>query len=337
MSETAITVSPLSPQDQLMGKMIGLIQGRAIICAAELSIADALADGPLSVEELATRTGVDAGNLFRLLRALESIGIFRQISPQVFGNNPVSDCLRNGFPGSLWPLARMWGQGWGFWEGMAEMAETIRAGKTTLFERWGYDIWEHYRREPEQWTVFNEAMSGINVFATPAVTAAYDWSRFAVIADIAGGNGSQLVDILDAHPASHGILFDQAEVVATAIPHPRIQKIAGNFFEQIRVEADAYILRNIVHDWDDRAAASILRNLRLSVKKDSRVMLIEWLIPEAPGFQFGKWSDLVMMTAVGGRERTRSEFATLFQKAGFELEDTIPTASDYNIVIGRPC
>ena len=148
--------------------------------------------------------------------------------------------------------------------------------------------------------------------------------------------GSQLVDILDAYPTTQGILFDQAEVVATAIPHPRVQKVAGNFFEEIQVEADAYILRNIIHDWDEEAATAILRTLRASVKKESRVMLVEWLIPETPGFHFGKWSDLVMMTGVGGRERTRSEFATLFRKAGFELEDTVPTASHYTIVIGRP-
>jgi len=179
-------------------------------------------------------------------------------------------------------------------------------------------------------------MRCINAAATPAVTAAYDWGRFPVIADVAGGNGSQLVDILDAHPAAQGILFDQAAVLATAIPHGRIQKVSGNFFENIPVEADAYILRNIIHDWDDEAATSILRTLRMSVPSNSRVMLVEWLIPETPGFHFGKWSDLVMMTGVGGRERTRSEFATLLRRAGFELEDTVPTASQYTIVIGLP-
>jgi hypothetical protein len=337
MSEAAATVSPVSPHDQVIGYLMGVIQGRAVICAAELGIADALADGPLSVQELATRKGIHPGNLFRLLRALESIGFFRETSPGVFGNNTLSDCLCNGLPGSLWPLVRMWGPGWGYWDGNAEMAETIRAGKTTLFERWGYDIWEHYRRKPEQWPVFNEAMRCMNVLATPAVTAAYDWGRFPVIADIAGGNGSQLVDILAANPAAEGILFDQAEVVAAAIPHPRVQKVAGNFFEQISVEADTYILRNIIHDWDDEAATSILRTLRASVKNESKVMLVEWLIPEAPGFHFGKWTDLIMMTGVGGRERTRSEFASLFREAGFELEDTVPTASHYTIVIGRPC
>ena len=336
MSETAATLSAPSPQDQVLGYLTGIIQGRAVVCAAELGIADALADDALPVDEIAIRTGTQPGNLFRLLRSLESIGIFRETSAGVFENNSVSNCLRKDFSGSLLPLVRLWGPGWGHWEGLGEMAETVRAGKTTLFDRWGYDIWEHYRRKPEQWAVFNEAMRSMNIAATPAVTAAYDWGGFPVIADVGGGIGSQLVDILDAYPSTRGILFDQPTVLAMAIPHPRVQTVAGNFFEEIPVEADAYILRNIIHDWDDRASTAILKSLRASVKKNSRVMLVEWLIPETPGFHFGKWTDLVMMTAAGGRERTRAEFATLFRNAGFELEDTVATTAHYTIVIGRP-
>jgi hypothetical protein len=115
-----------------------------------------------------------------------------------------------------------------------------------------------------------------------------------------------------------------------------MQTLTGNIFETIPVEADAYILRNIIHDWDDDDATAILRTLRKSVKAESQVMVVEWLIPETPGFHFGKWTDLVMMTAAGGRERTRSEFAAVFRNAGFELEDTVPTASQYTIVTGRP-
>ena len=318
------------------GNADGVIHGSALVSAAELGIADALRDGPLPVDEIAKRTGTEAGNLFRLLRALDTIGVFRQTTPGVFENTSTSSYLRQDVAGSLWPMVRLWGRGWGYLEGNGALSETIRTGKTALFEDWGYDIWEHYRRHPEQWAVFNEAMRCMNIPATPTVTAAYDWSRFPVIADIAGGIGSQLVDILDAHPNCQGILFDQAEVIATAISHPRMQSVAGSFFERIPVEADAYVLRNIIHDWDDESAALILRTLRPSVKEDSRVMLVEWLIPETPGFHFGKWSDIVMMSSVGGRERTRSDFAKLFRAAGFELVEVVPTASHFTIVIGRP-
>ena len=138
MSEAAATSAP-SPQDRIMGHLMGVVHGRAIACAAELGIADALADGPLAIDEIANRTGVQSGNLFRLLRALESIGVFRETSPGVYENNSLSDCLCQGSAGSLWPLVRMWAPGWGYWDRLAEMADTIRADKTTLFDRWGYD------------------------------------------------------------------------------------------------------------------------------------------------------------------------------------------------------
>lgn len=319
-----------------MGIFIGLLHSRAVIAAAELEVADVLAEGPKSVKEIAVATGTDAGNLFRLLRALDTIGVFQQVSPGVFANTPMGGCLRKASPASLWPMVRMWAPEWGYWEGNGALTKTVRTGKTALFETWGYDIWEHYRRNPEQWTVFNDAMRAMNTPATPAVTAALDWSRYPVIADIAGGIGSQLVDILETHAGCRGILFDQTEVLAEAIPHARVQTVAGSFFAEIPVEADAYILRNIIHDWDDEAAVTILKALRRAVKRGSRVMLVEWLIPDTPGFHFGKWTDLIMMQSVGGRERTRDEFAKIFSAAGFELEDVVPTASHFTIVIGQP-
>src|SRR5215831_3211393 len=224
----------------------------------------------------------------------------------------------------------------GILDSYSELLSTLRTGKTMLFETWGYDIWEHYRRHPEQWVVFNEAMRGMTGPMTPAVTAACDWSRFPVIADVGGGIGTQLVDILNAHPKCRGVLFDQAEVVATAIAHDRMERVAGNFFERIPVVADAYIFRNIIHDWDDEHAVSILKTLRKTTKSDSRVILMEWLIPETSEFSFGKWTDITMMTAVSGRERTKSDFESLFKDAGFVLEEIVPTASSFTLVVARP-
>jgi hypothetical protein len=171
---------------------------------------------------------------------------------------------------------------------------------------------------------------------TPAVTAAYKWSRFPVIADIGGGIGTQLVDILEAHPGCRGVLFDQPEVVAGSIPHPHVKRVAGNFFEHIPVDADAYLLRNIIHDWSDADSLSILRTLHKATKPSARVMLIEWLIPDTPEFNFGKWSDVNMMAALGGRERTKAEFERLFEESGFELDEIVATSSTFTITVGRP-
>ncbi len=270
------------------------------------------------------------------MRALEVIGIFRQVSPKVFENTPMSACLRRDVPGSQWAFIRILAPGWGYWDGYTEMLATLRTGRTALFETWGYDIWEHYRRSPEQWTVFNEAMRSMTAPMTPAVTAAYDWSQFPVIADIGGGIGTQLVDILNAHPGSRGVLFDQAEVLSQAIKHDRVELVAGNFFEHIPVEADAYVFRNIIHDWDDRNSIAILRTLRRGTKLMSRAILVEWAIPENSDFHIGKWTDITMMAAVGGRERTKSDFEKLFHESGFELVEIVPTGSMFSIVVGRP-
>lgn len=325
-----------SPQEQVMGAVMALIQGRCLVAAAELGLADALATGPLSVDAIAARTKVNADNVFRLMRALETIGVFKQVSPRVFGNTPMSECLRKDVPGSQWAFLQIFAPGWGYWEGLGEMLPTLRTGKTALFETWGYDIWEHYRRHPEQWTVFNESMRALTTPMTPTVTAAYDWSRFPVIVDIGGGIGTQLVDILNAHPGCRGVLFDLPEVVSTAINHDRLDRVGGNFFDKVPVEADAYIFRNIIHDWNDEKAMSILKTVRKATKPTARVMLLEWVIPDTTDFHLGKWTDVTMMTAVSGRERTKGEFEALFRSAGFVLEEIVPTASMFSIVVGRP-
>lgn len=324
-----------TPQQQVMGIWTANVQARCIAAAAQLRLPDALAGGPQSVEALAAQTKTDTANLFRLMRALETIGVFKQVSPRVFGNTPMSECLRKDAQASLWAFMQLGAPGWGFWEGQGELVPTLRTGKTTLFETWGYDIWEHYRRHPEQWTVFNEAMAS-NTAMTPTVTGAYDWSRFPVIADIGGGIGTQLVDILNAHSGCHGVLFDLPEVVSSAIAHDRMERVSGNFFENIPVKADAYILRNIIHDWNDERAVSILKTVRKATTPNARVVLVELAIPDTSDFHFGKWTDITMMTTVGGRERTKGDFETLFRSAGFALEEIVPTASMFSIVLARP-
>jgi hypothetical protein len=307
-----------------------------MVAAAELGIADVLASGPMKIESIAAATESDTDSLFRLMRALETIGVFRQASPRVFENTPMSDCLRKDVPGSQWALALIHAPQWGTWDGYGNLTKTVRTGRTVLFDEWGYDLWEHYRKHPEQWPVFNQAMRSITFPMTEAVTRAYDWSRFPLIADIGGGIGTQLVSILDAHPGCRGVIFDQADVLGEAIAHDRVEKVAGSFFEEIRVEADAYILRNIIHDWDDTDASKILKTLRASTKPDARVMLIEWNIPETSEFHFGKWTDLTMMSVVGGRERTKTDFEKLYRDSGFVLEEIVPTESMFSIVVGRP-
>lgn len=336
MANSAVVPTTVPAQEQIMTMVLAVAQGRSLSVAAELGIADALASGPLPLQELAAQTQADAGNLYRLLRALETLGIFQQIFPGVFANTPVSEHLRRDVPGSQWAFVHMQAPGFGMWDGYTEMLTTLRTGKTALFEKWGCNMWEHLRRYPDRAEVFNEAMRSMTAPMTAAVTAAYDWSRFPVIADIGGGIGTQLVNILEAQPGCRGVLFDQPEVIAAAILHHRIEHVAGNFFEHIPVDANAYLLRSIIHDWADADALSILHTLRKTTQPDARVMLVEWLIPDTPEFNFGKWADITMMAALGGRERTKADFERLFRESGFALEEVVPSASMYTVIVGRP-
>jgi O-methyltransferase domain/Dimerisation domain len=339
MSETAPAKAPfVIPQEHILEIIRGFWQSRALAIAAELEIADHLADGPLSLSALAERTQTHAPSLFRLMRALESASIFRQVSPGVFANTPASECLQRNVPGSLWAFVRtIISKGFGQYDAWGDFLTSVRTGKAAFDELYGRGPWEFFHGNPEIWAVFNQAMRAASALITPIVAASYNWRKFPVIADIGGGIGSQLVATLDAHPSSRGILFDQPGVLAEAIPHDRIERVPGNFFESVPPGADAYTMRWIMHDWQDPEAIVILKNIRRAAAPESRVVLIEEIIPDTPELTWGKWIDLHMMTVTGGRERTISEYGELFAKSGFELEKVVSMPiGGCSLIIGRP-
>jgi len=326
-----------SPQEQILSIVLGFWQARALAVAAELGVPGLLAEGPLRVDELASRTNTNASALFRLLRALESTGIFTQISPRVFGNTPSSECLRKDVPGSQWSLVlQNLFKGNGPFEAWDDLEYSVKTEMPSLDKIYGHDYWELLRRNPQANAANNGAMRSASVAMTPAVTAAYEWSQFPVIADIGGGIGTQLVSILDASPSSKGILFDQPHLGAESISHNRMEVIGGDFFKSVPRGADAYLLRWILHDWAEPEAAAILGSLRLALKPTARVIVVENVIPEGASFHFGKWTDLQMLVCVGGRERTETEYRTLLLDAGFDLQEVVATASPLSLLVAKP-
>ncbi len=326
-----------APHEQILAVILGFWQSRALAVAAELELADLLAEGPLCVDDLAARSRTNPSSLFRLLRALESLGIFSQVSPLVFSNTPASECLRKNVPNSLSAFVRtQLSAGGGVYEAWAGLSGSIRTGNQAFDQIHGHDFWEFCRRNPAVGEVFNEAMSEWRRPTSAAVTSSYDWGRFPVIADVGGGLGLQLGNILDAFPSSRGILFDQPKVVIQAISHKRMECIGGDFFQQVPIGADVYIMSRIIHDWSDSDALTLLGKVRQAMKPDSRLAVLEDIIPETPHFTFGKWLDLLMLTVLGGRERTETEFRELFSSANFELEEVVATAATLNILIAKP-
>jgi hypothetical protein len=335
MSTNTSTSAP-AHHEQILAITAGFWQSRALAVAAELELADLLAEGPLQVDDLAVRSKTHAPSLFRLLRALESLGIFSQISPRIFANTPSSDCLRKNVPHSLSAFVRAeLSVGGGMYEAWAGLGGNIRTGNKAFDQIYGYDFWEFCRRNPEAGRVFNAAMSEVRKGTSPAVTRSYDWSRFSVIADIGGGLGVQLGNILDAFPSCRGILFDQPNVVEQAISHQRMERIGGNFFDHVPAGADVYILNGVIHDWTDSESLTILDKVRQAMEPGARLAILDDIIPETPQFSFGKWLDLLMLTIPGGRERTEAEFRELLAFGGFELEEVIATAAPLSILIAK--
>jgi hypothetical protein len=323
--------------ENIFGIIRGFWESRALAIAAELELADVLADGPLGVDSLAERTRTHAPSLFRLLRALESIGVFTQVSPRVFANTPSSALLRRNVPGSQWAFVRtILSTGFGQYDSWAEILHSVQTGKTAIEKVYGCDPWGFFTTRPEIWTIFNEAMRSASAAISPAVAAAYDWRKFPVIADIGGGIGSQLVAILDAHPSVRGILFDAPPVIAQGIPHDRMERVGGDFFKSVPSSADAYTMRWIIHDWADAESVAILSNIRKAMKPESRVVLIEEIVPDTPELTWAKWLDLHMLAMAGGKERTVAEYKELYSKSGFDLERVIPTPAGSSLLIGRP-
>jgi hypothetical protein len=272
-----------------------------------------------------------------MLRALESTGIFTQTSPRVFGNTPASECLRRNLAGSNWAWIRFTlCSGAPVFEGWRGLMLALQNGRPGFDQITGQGAWEHLQSNLHTQTIFNHAMRDLSTSISSAVAASFDWSRFPVVADIGGGIGSQLSSILDAHPSCRGILFDQAAVVAES-PDSRIERVGGDFFKDVPVKADAYVMRWILHDWSDEESVSLLTNVKNATRSDARLMVVESVIPETPEFDMGKWMDLNMMAMATGRERTAAEFRGLFERAGFALEQIVPTPSPLSIVIiGRP-
>ena len=325
-----------TPQEQILGIVNNHWQSCCVGAAAQLELADLLADGPLHVDRLAEHTKTHGPSLYRMLRALESTGIFTQVSPRVFGNTPASECLRRNVAGSNWAWIRFTlCSGAPVFEGWRGLMLALKNGRTGFEQVTGQNAWQHMQSNPDTYTLFNEAMRDLSASIGPAVAASFDWGRFRVICDIGGGIGSQLTSILDAHPSCRGILFDQPAVVAEAPDHGRIERIGGDFFKEVPVQADAYLMRWILHDWSDEESVALLANVRKVAEPNARLMVVESVIPETPEFDMGKWMDLNMMVMATGRERTAAEFRDLFAQAGFALEQLVPTRSPLSIVVGK--
>lgn len=320
----------------------GLIISRGIYVAAELGLADLLRTGPRGVTELASATGMDEDALYRVLRALASIDVFAETAPRVFRATPLSDYLRSDVPGSMRAWVRYQGAAWhhALW---GVTLDVVRTGRSASERVHGLAFFDWLAAHPDAEQHFNEAMTNLSTLANPAIAAAYDFSAVGRLVDVAGGHGSLLVTILAVNPHLHGTLFDLPSVIAGAREEPALQAPAiagritlaeGSFFDWIPEGGDAYLLKWILHDWQDAEARRILETCRRAMAPGARLLLVEMVIPPGNHPFVGKFLDLAMLTVVGGRERTKTEYEHLLVASGFRLARVLPTAQPYSIVEG---
>lgn len=330
MTETA-------SHQQLDQMITGYWSSQAIYAAASLGIADLLAEGPQTVEQLATATKTNPGALYRLLRALASVGIFAENQQKEFALTPLAEYLRSDVPGSKRALAMMSGdehfQAWG------EILYSIRTGKTSFDKVFGKPFFDYLPEHPDKAQTFDKAMTGIHGRESDVILKAYDFSEVKTLLDIGGGNGSNIARILQKYPEMRGILFDLPHVVERSQAHiqqaglvDRCQLISGSFFESVPEGADVYFMRHIIHDWDDEKSLTILRNCHAAMQDNGKLLVVDSVIPAGNDPFAGKFLDLVMLLIPGGKERTAEEFRSLFAQAGFDLTRIIPTESELSIL-----
>jgi hypothetical protein len=315
---------------------------RAVYVLAKLGIPDLLKSGPKSAPELAGLTGMHAPSMYRLLRALASAGMLQTEADVRFALTPMSELLVTDAPGSMrsFVVSELGQEHYPAW---GNFMHSIQTGGIAFDDHFGMDIWQYFQQNPEDAAVFNDSMSGMTAVVNEKITSLYDFSRFNKIVDVGGGHGGLITAILKANPQAFGVLFDAEQVVSGARPKleaagiaDRCASIAGNFFESVPAGGDAYIMKWIIHDWDDEKATRILKNIRSQIPQNGRVIIVDCVVPEGDDPDFSKFFDLNMMVMTGGKERTAREFDELLAAAGFRFLRVIPTDLPTSIVEAEP-
>lgn len=331
-----------SSSPPVLFKMVtGFWLSQAIYVAAKLGIADLLKDGPRSSVALAAATQSDTAALYRLMRALSSVGIFTELHSDCFALSDLAQSLRTDVHGSLRHMVITLGEI--HYQACGCLLHSVRTGSPAFDHIFEASLFDYLQRNANAADAFHRGMANVSSMLAYAVLMAYDFVGVSSIIDIGGGHGELLEKILQFHPNVTGTVLDTASTIEAAKRQPRnnacarrFSYVAGDFFVSIPKGADAYLLCGVIHDWDDSRATTILKNCREAMMKNSRLLLVDMVVPEAPSASFSNLLDLNMLVMTGGRERTQAEFAALLDGAGYKLTRIIPTMAPQSIIEARP-
>lgn len=332
----------MNPAAELRRLVNGHQASQAIHVAAVLGIADLLAGGARDAADLAAATGADAGALYRLLRALSTLGVLHEDEGGRFSLTALGDGLRSDAEAPIGGWAAMIGRPY-HWRAWGDLLHSVRTGENAFRHVHETDPWTYRAAHPEEAAIFDRAMADLARRSHASVTQAYDFGRFGTVVDVGGGQGAFLAAALTEHPGMRGVLLDLPHAVAASAAvfeaagvADRCEAVAGDFFDAVPEGGDAYVLRAVLHDWEDAEAAAILASCRRAMRPESAVVIIERDLGPANTLPDAKLSDLNMLVAPGGRERTVAEYADLLAQAGLALEESHEAGYGLHVMIGRP-
>lgn len=334
--------SAVPPNIALLEIAQGAWLTQALYVAVELGIADKLRDGPRTSADIASAVGADPGATYRVMRALAANGLLKLRRDGRFSLTRVGQALRSDFDGSMAPMIRLLGHP-EHWEHWGQLLHSVRTGEPAAEKVRGAPIFDYLETNPEYAKVFNDAMTGVSAMAIETAVPLYTFSDRKLIVDVGGGHGALLAAVLAQAPDARGVLFDLPSVVDSAgveldraAVADRCTKTGGSFFEAVPDGGDAYLLKTIIHDWDDEKSVTILRNIRTAIDPNGKVLLFEMVLPEGAPAHPGMLLDLEMLVHPGGRERTAGEYRDLLARAGFRMTRVIGTPGPMSIVEAVP-
>ena len=347
MTTAQETAAPaLPPQILLYQLATAHYISHALRVAATLGIADRLKDGPRHATELAEATGTHAASLTRVLRLLANAGVLDEQESGAFSLTPIGECLRTDVPGSASAMVKLFA-GLRILDTWKELEYCVRTGQPALREKGIADHFSDPNRDPEEAATFDAAMADLTRMIAVAVAAAYDFSPFHTLVDVGGGNGALLIGILSANPGLRGVVFDlpsaagrAAQRIADGNLTDRCQVASGDFFKEVPAGGDAYVLKHVIHDWDDERACTILRKCHRAMGPGGRLLIVEGIYPRridrSVASRGAAANDVNMLVNTGGRQRSEAEFRALYDAAGFTLTRIVPTQARVSVIEGAP-
>ncbi|HEY5833422.1 methyltransferase [Streptomyces sp.] len=330
------------PIDRMFEIVTSYWISRAVYAGTALGLPDLVAGGPKTATELAELTGSDPRALARLLRALAGVGLFRADEQGRYAATDLGDTLRAEVPGSLasfvlMELGEAHHSAWG------EIVHAVQSGQPAFDKAVGKKIWEFFETTPVMAAHLGKAMGGLTAMVAEAVLDVYDFSPYRKIVDVGGGEGAFLGSILASHPAGRGVVFDLPPTVDKGRPAiagaglaDRCELVGGDFFQSVPDGGDLYLMKWVLHDWNDESCVEILTNCRKAMRDDARLLVVETIVPDGDDFSPSKIIDLNMMVLTTGQERTAGEFRALLSAAGFTVTRMLPTQSPSSVIEAAP-